>query len=241
MIRLVADSGGIIHGGLAQVGRVGVTCASRSCTSCRARISSVPRSKISRIEDSCETDFERSSSSPGSPLSCSSIGTVISSSTSLEELPSAIVWISTRGGANSGKTSTFACGIWAMPKAIIAAAAKITSHRNRRLLATIQRISAAFPARSMARDLELGAVHLGGPDRHDRRARRRAARQQRPDRPRCGRTCTSARRYVERARAACRRTSSRRGRRSAPRRGRPCAPRCGARSPSEAGRWPLPP
>jgi hypothetical protein len=34
MIRLVADSGGIIQGGLAHVGRVGVTCASRSWTSC---------------------------------------------------------------------------------------------------------------------------------------------------------------------------------------------------------------
>ena len=110
MIRLVADSGGIIHGGLAQVGRVGVTWAIRSCTSCRARISSVPRSKMSWIDESWATDFERSSSSPGSPLSCCSIGTVISSSTSVEELPRAIVWISTRGGANSGKTSTFALG-----------------------------------------------------------------------------------------------------------------------------------
>ena len=50
------------------------------------------------------------------PGSCSSIGTVISSSTSVEELPSAIVWISTCGGANSGNTSTFAFGIWATPE-----------------------------------------------------------------------------------------------------------------------------
>ena len=65
MIRLVAESGGIMNGGLAQVGSVGVTCAMRSCTSCRALSSSVPRSKISWIEESCETDFERSSSRPG--------------------------------------------------------------------------------------------------------------------------------------------------------------------------------
>ena len=180
MTRLVADSGGIIHGGLAQVGRVGVTWAIRSCTSCRARISSVPRSKMSWIDESWATDFERSSSSPGSPLSCSSIGTVISCSTSVEELPRAIVWISTRGGANSGKTSTFALGIWAMPKAIIAAAVKSTSHRNRRLLATIQRISERSLTRSMARDLEFGAVHLGGTDRHDLGAHRRAAREDDP-------------------------------------------------------------
>ena len=82
MIRLVADSGGIMNGGLAQVGRVGVTCATRSVTSWRARSSSVPRLKMSRIDESCATDFERSSSRPSMPLSCSSIGTVISSSTS---------------------------------------------------------------------------------------------------------------------------------------------------------------
>ena len=147
MIRLVAESGGIIQGGLAQVGRVGVTWAMRSCTSCRALTSSVPRSKMSSIAESWETDFERSSSRPGSPVSCSSIGIVISSSTSFEELPRAIVWISTRGGANSGKTSTFAVGICATPKAISAVAANSTSHRKRRLLETIQRISER-PARA---------------------------------------------------------------------------------------------
>ena len=68
MIRLVADSGGIIHGGLAHVGSSAAICASRSWTSWRARSSSVPRSKMSWIEDSCETDFERSSSRPGMPV-----------------------------------------------------------------------------------------------------------------------------------------------------------------------------
>ena len=33
MIRLVAESGGMIHGGAAQVGSVGATCATRSVTS----------------------------------------------------------------------------------------------------------------------------------------------------------------------------------------------------------------
>ena len=40
------------------------------------------------------------------PLSACSSGTVTSASTSSAEQPEASVWISTRGGANSGKTST---------------------------------------------------------------------------------------------------------------------------------------
>src|ERR671911_1428052 len=110
------------------------------------------------------TDLERISSSPGIPFSWFSSGTVISSSTCSEELPTAMVWISTRGGANSGKTSTSALRVSPMPKTISAAAAKRTNHRNRKLDPTIQRIS--NPYLSMC-DLELGAVHQSGPDRHD--------------------------------------------------------------------------
>src|SRR5918995_4123752 len=112
------------------------------------------------------TDLERISSSPGIPLSWSSSGIVINSSTCCEELPTAMVWISTCGGANSGKTSTSALRVSPMPKIISATAAKITSHRNRKLDPTIQRIS--NPYLSMC-DLELGAVHQSGPDRHDLR------------------------------------------------------------------------
>src|SRR5215207_1683979 len=110
------------------------------------------------------TDLERISSSPGTPFSWFSSGTVISSSTCSEELPTATVWISTIGGANSGKTSTSALRVSPMPKTMSAAAAKSTSHRNRKLDPTIQRIK--HPYLSMC-DLELSAVHLGGPDRHD--------------------------------------------------------------------------
>ena len=129
MIRLVADAAGIIHGGLAHVGMFGTTCATRSWTSWRAFVSSVPFSKMSRIEDSWETDLERSSFRPGMPCRTSSIGTVTSSSTSAEELPRAIVWISTCGGANSGKTSTFAPGIETAPKTMRPVATKMTSQR----------------------------------------------------------------------------------------------------------------
>src|SRR5918997_2439185 len=121
---------------------------------------------MSWICDRSITDLERISTSPGIPLSWSSSGIVINSSTCCEELPIAMVWISTCGGANSGKTSTSALRVSPMPKTISAAAAKITSHRNRKLDPTIQRIS--NPYLSMC-DLELGAVHLGGPDRHDLR------------------------------------------------------------------------
>jgi hypothetical protein len=62
--------------------------------------------KISTIDDSCGTDFDRITSTPGTPLSAFSSGTVTSCSTSAGESPRQIVWISTRGGANSGNTST---------------------------------------------------------------------------------------------------------------------------------------
>ena len=52
MTRLVAESGGIMTGGLDQDGRVWITVARRSCTSCRARSSSAPSSKMSWIEES---------------------------------------------------------------------------------------------------------------------------------------------------------------------------------------------
>src|SRR5918995_2207000 len=166
MTRLVEESGGIIQGGLAQVGRLGDASDRRSCTNCRASYRSVSLLKRSSICERSETDLERISSSPGTPFSWFSSGTVISSSTCSEELPTAMVWISTCGGANSGKTSTSALRVSPIPKTISATAAKITSHRNRKLDPTIQRIS--NPYLSMC-DLELGAIHQSGPDRHDLR------------------------------------------------------------------------
>src|ERR1700752_1807144 len=91
MIRLVEDNGGIMNGGAAQGGRVFDASAIRSLTNCRARISSAPGLKISRIDDSCCTDFERITSTPGTPLSAFSSGTVTSCSTSAGERPRQIV------------------------------------------------------------------------------------------------------------------------------------------------------
>ena len=106
MIRLVEDNGGIMNGGAAHVGRVLVASAIRSLTSCRARISSAPDLKINRIDDNCATDFDRITSTSGTPFSAFSSGTETSCSTSADESPRQMVWISTRGGANSGNTST---------------------------------------------------------------------------------------------------------------------------------------
>ncbi len=107
----------MIHGGLAQVGMLGSTSPTRSWTSWRARFSSVPFSNTSLIDDSWATDFDCSRARPGMPLSASSIGTVISDSTSDVEFPRAIVWISTWGSENSGNASTLASGTSETPSA----------------------------------------------------------------------------------------------------------------------------
>ena len=117
MVRLVEERGGMIHGGLAQVGMFGSTSPTRSWTSWRARRSSVPFSNTSLIDDSWATDLDCRRARPGMPFSASSIGTVISDSTSDVELPSAIVWISTCGSENSGNASTLASGTSETPSA----------------------------------------------------------------------------------------------------------------------------
>ena len=124
--REVADSGAMITGGAAQVGRLAVTPDNRSCTSCRARNWSVPDLKISRIEDSWCTDRDRSWSRPGRPVIAFSSGTVTSSSTSEVDSPTAIVWISTRGGENSGNTSSRIDGNRVVPPTISARPAATT-------------------------------------------------------------------------------------------------------------------
>ena len=144
--RPVVDTGGSITGGLAQVGIVGITAAMRSATSCRASRTSVSSWKKSSICDSCGTDFERIVSSSGIPFSDCSSGIVTSDSTSAADRPIAEVWISTRGGANSGKTSTGIARSCCTPKNIIAAALATTMYRNRRLAWTIQR-SMVAPSR----------------------------------------------------------------------------------------------
>ena len=93
--RLVDDSGCSICGGCRRSG-ARAPGSSRSCTSWRARRTSVPGSKSIMIDDRPGTDSERIVSTPSTPLSrsCSS-GTVMSCSTSSADRPSASVWTST--------------------------------------------------------------------------------------------------------------------------------------------------
>ena len=176
MTRLVVESGWRMTGGAAQVGSVGSTVASRSWTTCRAWIRSVPRSKIISTDESCGTDAERISSRRATPLSACSSGTVTSSSVSSEESPTQMVWTSTRGGANSGKASDAGVAHLAGAEDHHApSAAATTRKRNLRLEPMIQRMADAV-ASSVLFDLVLAAVQLLRADGHHRRPDRRPAR-----------------------------------------------------------------
>src|SRR6266566_2235640 len=170
MTRLVADSGCIMNGGAAQVGNDGVTAVTRSWTSWRACSRSVPGLKISSIDDSCETDFERRTSRPSTPASACSRGVVTNASTSAGDSPSEAVWISTLGGANSGKTSTGMLRNCPAASTIIPAAKARTRNRNRMLAAMIRRIIAGDPGTTSLgiADARLGPEQLGKPDDYDR-------------------------------------------------------------------------
>ncbi len=139
--RPVAETGGSMTGGAAQVGRLETTVSNRSATSCLASSRSVPGLKISSIDDSCGTDLERRSSSPSTPLRACSSGTVTRDSTSAVVRPMHRVWISTLGGANSGKTSMRIAGSATVPNTIMPTAAATTMNRNLRLAETVRRIS----------------------------------------------------------------------------------------------------
>src|SRR5207244_6759147 len=140
---------------------------------------SVPTLKMIRTADRPTTDLDRMISRSGVPRSCSSIGTVINSSTSFAVMPMPSVWISTMGGANSGKTSTGMERSRSAPKYIIAAAAAITRNRNFRLDPTIQRIIAVnLPGPSFPS--VLGAKQFSRADGHHSGAGGRTVQEHRP-------------------------------------------------------------
>ncbi len=80
-----------------------------SASTWRARYTSASSGKTAVTTDSPWIDSERSASSPETPPSAASIGSVTSSSTCSGANPGASVWITTCGGAKSGSTSSFAC------------------------------------------------------------------------------------------------------------------------------------
>src|SRR5439155_17158543 len=77
---------------------------------------SVPSAKMAISTDSPGAEDERRVSRPGVPLTACSSGMVTSDSTSDADRPGASVWITTWGGANSGKTSIGAPAAARMPK-----------------------------------------------------------------------------------------------------------------------------
>ena len=85
------------------------------------------------------------------------------------ERPGASVWISTSGGANSGKTSSGVSCAAREPTTSSTTASATTTRRSRRACSTIQRIMSG-PLLSRA---ELDAEQLGGAIGHDPRSLRR--------------------------------------------------------------------
>ena len=134
--RLVVESGWMMTGGLATFG-IANDRARRSWTSCRARRTSVPGSKVRRIDDRPGTDVEWMFFSHGVPFRSSSRLRVTRSSTSGAERPSASVWTSIIGGANSGSASTGICRDWFAPATSTAVPSATARSLKRRLEPTI--------------------------------------------------------------------------------------------------------
>src|SRR6185295_12828444 len=94
----------------------------------------------------------------GVPFSAFSSGIVTRLSTSSVERPGASVWISTRGGANSGKTSCEACWAARMTSTMKTTEAVRTSSLSLREVETSQ-----FSMGASLRVAELGAEQFGSP------------------------------------------------------------------------------
>ena len=148
MNRLSDESGWSITGVLATFGSAWAW-VSRSATTWRALRTSVPGSKIIRIDERPAIDSDRISSRNATPCSRSaSSGTVTSSSTSSAERPRASVWTSTEVGVNWGNTSTRALESWVAPTISRTPARPIANSRKRTLVLTMARIMSSSPTRS---------------------------------------------------------------------------------------------
>ena len=106
--RLSDDSGDSMHRRVRATGSCdGARVPSRSCTSWRASMQiGAARRESARPTTGRAPTSSGSSATPGTPVSAFSSGTLTSASTSGVDRPGASVWISTSGGANSGKTSS---------------------------------------------------------------------------------------------------------------------------------------
>ena len=105
---LAAEVSGTMVGERTPCGICAAIATRRSPTICRACRMSVPSRKIAVTTESPWIDSDRIDSRLPAPLTAASIGPVTSASTSSGESPGASVWMTTWGGANSGKTSRLA-------------------------------------------------------------------------------------------------------------------------------------
>ena len=107
----------------------------------------MPSSKIITTDERPSTDFDRSVRRSGTPFIAFSSGTVTRLSTSPVDRPGASVWISTSGGANSGKTSSGVFCAARDPATISTMASATTTSRSRSARSISHRILAVyFPA-----------------------------------------------------------------------------------------------
>ena len=120
--RLRLDSGERITGGRTTAGSRGAAIDSRSSTSCRAVIRSVPSWKIRTTDDSPRTDFDRRVFSPVVPLSAFSSGTLTRLSTSSVDSPAPRSGSRPAAGRTRGRR----------PAAPICAAADAVDHQDDR-------------------------------------------------------------------------------------------------------------
>ena len=171
MIRLVADRGGIMKGGLAQVGRVGVTCAMRSCDQLASR---------QLVGPALEDELDRREL--GDRLRAQLVEAGHPAELLLDRNGDQLLDL-VRGVAERDRLDLDPrrreLGEHVDLRAGNLGDAEDHHRRGARTArasgtagsgTTIQRITASSAPRSLARDLELRAVHLGGSHRHDPRA-----------------------------------------------------------------------
>ena len=122
---------GASAGGSTASGSADSTVGRRSATACRARWTSAPQSKSTRITATPTDVVERTRRTPDAPASADSIGNVASASRSAGAMPCPSTSTVTVGAVRSGSTSTGIRDAAQPPPASSAAAAASTAGRLR--------------------------------------------------------------------------------------------------------------
>ncbi len=124
----ISDDTGAITG-VTPAGSRSRTSCSRSATTCRSWMTSVPQSNSTQTTDSPMPEADRTRRTPAAPVSWYSIGRVTRASTSSGARPGASVMTATVGRFRSGNTSTGVRASWTRPAAATTTAAASTSPR----------------------------------------------------------------------------------------------------------------